>query len=95
MASCALNTCRPDEARRLRGEGAVVVDRFRHWQAVGAAEREIVLAMAGGDVDEAGAGLGGDEVAGQQRHVEAVAALRRVPAAQGVREDARRRAPRP
>jgi hypothetical protein len=89
------------EARRVHGEGAVVVDGLRDGQVVRAAEVEVVLAMAGRDVDEAGAGLGGDEVAGQQGHVEIVAARRaadgrrwrrRVPplehAAQRVRADA-------
>ena len=38
------------------------------------AQLEIVLAVARGDVDKAGALLGGDEVAGQQRHGEIVAA---------------------
>ena len=37
------------------------------------AQLEIVLAMAWGDVDEAGALFGGDEVAGEQWHGEIVA----------------------
>ena len=37
------------------------------------AKLEIVLAMAGSDVDEAGSLLGGDEVPRQQRHRKAVA----------------------
>ena len=61
------------EAGRLRGEGAVALHRLRHRQAVRAAEREVVLAVAGGDVDEAGALVRGDEVARQERHVEVVA----------------------
>jgi hypothetical protein len=39
-------------------EGAVLADRLRHLDAVLAAELEVVLAVAGGDVDEAGAGVG-------------------------------------
>ena len=62
------------EARGLRGEGAVVVHRLRHRQAMRAAEVEIVLAMAGGDMDEAGAGLGCDEIAGQKRNIKLVPA---------------------
>ena len=48
-------------------------DRIRHLDAVRAAEEEILLAVAGRDMDEAGAGLGGDEIAEQQRHVVIVA----------------------
>jgi hypothetical protein len=48
-----LEHVQPREAGRLRGEGAVVVHRFRHRQAVHAAQREVVLAVAGRDVDEA------------------------------------------
>ena len=62
------------EAGHLRGVGAVLGHRVRHLEAVACTQLEIVLAVAGGDVDEAGALLGGDEVAGQQRHGEAVAA---------------------
>ena len=39
-----------------------------------AAEREILLAMAGRDMHEAGAGIGGDEIRQEQRHVMIVAA---------------------
>ena len=70
------------EARRLIGEGAVLVDgvgdggvdaarfqlaRIRHPDV------EVLAAVAGRGVDEAGAGVVGDVIAGQQRHVEIVA----------------------
>ena len=62
------------EQRHPGIERAVVADRLRDFQVVAAAEVEVLLAVAGGDVDEAGAGLGGDEVAEQQRRVLLVAA---------------------
>ena len=40
---------------------------------VGAAEFPVVGAVAGRDMDEAGALIGGDEVAGEERHLEVVA----------------------
>jgi hypothetical protein len=55
-------------------EGAIVADGFRDFQATRSAEVEVVLAVAGGDVDEAGAGLGGNEVGQQQGCVLVVAA---------------------
>ena len=61
------------KTRGMGGEGAVIVHRLRDRQAMGAAEREVILAMARRDVDEAGAGFGRDEIAGQQRHVELIA----------------------
>ena len=66
-------------------EGAVVAYGFGDVQIVGAAEDEIVLAVAGGDVDEAGAGFGGDEVGQKEGRVLVVA----VPA-QGVGHDCAR-----
>ena len=51
------------EQRHPGIERAVVADRLRHVQPVRAAKDEIVLAMAGRDMDEAGAGVGGDEIA--------------------------------
>ncbi len=62
-------------------EGAVVADGLGDLQAVGAAEGEVVLAVGGGGVDQAGALLGGDVVAEQEGDVEVVAV-----AAQGVVE---------
>ena len=62
------------EQRHPGVERAVVADRLRDIQPVGAAEVEIVLAVARRDVHEAGAGLGGDEIAEQQRRVLVVAA---------------------
>ena len=71
------------EARRVIGEGAVLVDgvgdggvdaarfqlaRIRHPDV------EVLAAVAGRGVHEAGAGVVGDVVAGQQRHREFVAA---------------------
>ena len=70
------------EQRHPGVERAVVAHRFRDFQPVGAAEDEVVLAMAGRDVDEAGAGLGGDEIGQQQRRVLLVA-----PAAQRMGAD--------
>ena len=70
------------EQRHPGVEGAVGADGVGDFQAVRAAEVEVLLAVAGGDVDEAGAGLGGDEVAEQQRRVLVVAA-----AAQRMRAD--------
>ena len=61
--------------RHMLEEAAVGADGLRHLQAEGAADLEILLAMAGGGVDEAGALLDGDMLAGQQRHVEVVAAI--------------------
>ncbi len=61
------------EAGNLPGVGAVLGHRVRDVEAVARTQLEIVLAMARGDVDQAGALLGGDEVAGQQRHGEIVA----------------------
>ena len=63
-------------------EGAVVADGFGDVEIIGAAEVEVVLAVAGGDVDEAGAGFGGDEVGEQEGGVLVVA-----PASEGVGHD--------
>ena len=62
------------EQRHPGVEGAVVADRLRHIQPVVAAKVEVILAMARGDVDEAGASLGGDEVSQQQWCVLVIAA---------------------
>ena len=47
------------------GEAATVVDRREDGEAVLLAELIIVLAVAGGDVDEASSCFGGDEVGGE------------------------------
>jgi hypothetical protein len=62
------------EQRHPGIEGAVTAHRFRHLDAVLPAEIEIVLAVAGGDMHEAGAGLGGDEITEENRHIEIIAA---------------------
>ena len=62
------------EMRHPGVESAVLAHRFGHFQALFAAEVEILLAVARGDVDEAGAGLGGDVVGQEHRHVVVVAA---------------------
>ena len=55
--------------------GAVALHGIRHRDAVGAAEEEIILAMAGRHMHDAGAGLGGDEIAQHHRHVEGIARI--------------------
>ena len=58
--------------------GSVGVDGVRHlMMAVGLPDLEIVRAVAGGRVDEAGAGVVGDVVAGEQGHGEAIAGRER------------------
>ena len=80
-----LGQCRADRIRRLVDmrageqrhpfiERAVVAHRLRDRQVVGTAEVEVVIAMAGRDVDEAGAGVRRDEVGEQQRRILVVAA---------------------
>src|SRR5947207_4656958 len=56
----------------MRVVDAVGTDRLRHLDAVFDAEQEIVLAMAGRDMDEAAAILVADEIAGEERHGEIV-----------------------
>ena len=60
------------EQRHRIDEHPVGTHRLRHRHAVAHAELPVVGAVAGGDVDEAAAGLGIDEVAGKQRHGEVV-----------------------
>ena len=55
------------EPRPVVAEHAVAIDREHRIDAVRLAQQEIVLAMVGRHVDEAGAGVGSDEVAGQER----------------------------
>ena len=58
--------------------GAVLVDRLGDLaMAVRQPDLVVLGAVAGRGVDEAGAGVVGDVVAGQQRHVEAVARVER------------------
>ena len=54
------------EQRHVRIIGAVLGHRVGHLDAVGDAQLEVVRAMARRDMHEAGAGIGGDEVARQQ-----------------------------
>jgi len=69
------------EQRHMGVIAPVLAHGLRHLDAVGLTQAEVVLAMAGGDVDEARTGVGGDEIAGQQRHLEVVAlAVQRVAA---------------
>ena len=63
----------PGEMRHPGVEGAIRPDRVRHLQPMHAAEREILLAMAGGDMHEAGAGIGGDIVGSIDRHIMIIA----------------------
>ena len=51
------------EQRHVRIVGAVLGHRVRHLDAVGDAQLVVVRAMARRDMHEAGAGIGGDEVA--------------------------------
>ena len=84
------------EARRVVGEGAVLVDgvgdrgvdaaRFQ-FARIRHPDVEVLAAVAGRGVHEAGAGVVGDVVAGQQRHGEFVAAadaLQRMGAFHGI-----------
>ena len=57
-------------------ERPVVADGFGDVQIIGAAKDKIVLAVAGRDVDEAGARVGGHEIRQQQRRVLVVAVPR-------------------
>ncbi len=68
-----LEDVQPAPARHPVGVAAVGTDGLGHLEPVGDAEREILLAVAGRDVDETGALVGGDEVAGEQRDVVLVA----------------------
>ena len=83
------------EQRHVRIVGAVLGDRVGHLHAVGDAQLVVVGAMARRDVHEAGAGVGGDEVARQQAHVEVVAlAAQRMGGDQAVEIVGARRRPR-
>ena len=58
----------------VRVVGAVGIDGVGHFvMTVGLPNLEVVGAVAGRGVDEAGAGIVGDVIAGQQGHGEAVA----------------------
>ena len=65
------------EAGRLDGVGAVIGDAFGHRRChvFARARAKVLLAMAGGDVDDAGAGVVGHVVAIQQRRFVGVGAL--------------------
>ena len=62
----------------LVGEAAVGVDRADHGNAGALAEQMVVLAETGGDVDDAGAVIGGHEVGGHHPERAFVAQLREV-----------------
>ena len=73
-------TCRPSKPGASRGERAVGIDRVGDRRVDAALlqlaamlhpDVEVLAAVAGRGVDEAGAGLLGHVLAGQQRHVEA------------------------
>ncbi len=73
----------PVEARRLVGEGAVLVDGVgdarvdmarRELAPARHPQLEVLAAVAGRGVDEAGAGVVGDVIAGEQRDIEVIAA---------------------
>ena len=70
---CRAEDMHAGEQRHLGQIGAVVGDGFGHADAVRLAEGEIVLAVAWRHMHEAGALLGGDEVASEERHVEIIA----------------------
>jgi hypothetical protein len=74
------------EEGQVGAEGAVLHDVVGHGQAVLAAEQVVVVAVGGGGVHEAGAGLVGDVVAGEHGDVVVPFALRAVEAAEGVGE---------
>ena len=57
----------PTEPRPVGPVHPRAIDREHRVDAVLLAQQEIVLAMIRRHVDEAGAGIGGDEVAGQER----------------------------
>ena len=60
------------------GAIGAIAENGEHWvDAVGLAEGEIILAMVGRHVDEAGALLGGDEITGQERARAGVSSLER------------------
>ena len=58
------------EQRQVGAEGAVFHDVVSHRQAVLLADQVVVVAMVGRGVDEAGAGVVGDVVAGEHGDVE-------------------------
>ena len=61
------------KTRRVMGEGAVIIDGFRNGQVMRAAQIEVILTMARRDMHKTRAGFGGNEIAGQQRHIEFIA----------------------
>ena len=77
LLAVGVSTRLPANSGDMGDIGAVAADGLRHLDAVAHAELVVVRAVAGRDMDEAGAVLGGDEIAGQQRHVELIAAGRR------------------
>src|ERR1700754_972300 len=72
------------EARSLVGEGAILIDGVgdgrvdaarRQLASIGRPDIEVLAAMAGRGVPEAGAGVVGDMIAGQQRYNEFITAI--------------------
>ena len=71
----------------VRQIASVIADGFIEFDVVFFAEVEIVLAVAGGDVDKAGAGVGGDEVAEIERDIVVEIAFAAGAVAEGVRSE--------
>jgi hypothetical protein len=72
------------EARRLIGEASVGIDSVRdmrvdalrcEFRGIGRPHVEVLAAVSGRSVHEAGAGIVGDVIAGQERHFESVARI--------------------
>jgi hypothetical protein len=52
------------KARRVMGEGAVIIDGLRDRQVMRAAQIEVILTMARRDMHKTRAGFGGDKITG-------------------------------
>ena len=59
----------PGEMRHPGGIRTVILHQLRHFDAMDAGQRKVFLPMGRGDVNEAGALVGRDVIAGQQRRV--------------------------
>ena len=78
---------KPRETFDVRQIAPVIADGFIEFDFVFLAEIEIVLAMAGRDMDKAGTGFGRDEIAAIKRHVVIEIAFAARAAAEGVGAD--------